>query len=207
VTLGVISLTFGAAVAVWVLNVEERLGLIPLGYGALAAAIPVGGVLGGFVAECVAGLLGEGTTLLAGLLVEVATHMVLASTLSPLLAGTALAGFGFHAIVWGTLSASLCQAFVPENLMGRVTIIYLLYDAGSASNGATLDGLIAGSRGLPASFWLAVISVAAWVAGAGRPCDRAGPRRGEHSMSGIGSSLPTIKTTNNCSSGYSWVWR
>ena len=110
VTLGVVSLTFGAAVAVWVLNVEEKFGLISLGYGALAAAIPVGlvlGVLGGFVAEYVAGLLGAGIALLAGLLVEVATHMVLALTTRPLLAGTALAVFGFHASVWGTLSASL----------------------------------------------------------------------------------------------------
>jgi len=70
-----------------------------LGYGALAAAVPVGGVLGGFAAECVAGLLGAGPILLAGLLVAVATHMVLASTLSPLLAGTVLAVFGFHALV------------------------------------------------------------------------------------------------------------
>ena len=106
-TLRVISLTFGAAVAVWVLNVEERFGPISLGYGALAAAIPVGLVLGGFVAEYVAGLLGAGTSLLAGLLVEVATHMVLASTTRPLVAGTPLAVFGFHAIVWGTFSASL----------------------------------------------------------------------------------------------------
>ena len=106
-TLRIISLTFGATVAVWVLNVEEKFGLIPWGYGALAAAIPVGLVLGGFVAEYVAGLLGAGTSLLAGLLVEVATHMVLASTTRPLLAGTALAVFGFHAIVWETLSASL----------------------------------------------------------------------------------------------------
>ena len=81
-----------------------------MGYGALAAAISVGlvlGVLGGFVAEYVAGLLGAGTSLLAGLLVEVATHMVLASTTRPLVVGTPLAVFGFHAIVWGTLSASL----------------------------------------------------------------------------------------------------
>ena len=106
-TLRVISLTFGAAVAVWVLNVEEGFGPISLGYGALAAAIPVGLVLGGFVAEYVAGLLGAGTSLLAGLLVEVATHMVLASTTHPLVAGTPLAVFGFHAIVWGTFSASL----------------------------------------------------------------------------------------------------
>ena len=95
------NLTFGAVFAVWVLYVQERLGVGPLGYGALAAAIPVGGVLGGLVAERVTGLLGAGTTLRAGLLVEVVTHVILASTTSAWTAAAILALFGLHAIVWG----------------------------------------------------------------------------------------------------------
>jgi MFS family permease len=163
-TIGVMNLTFGAAFAVWVLIAQERLGLGPVGYGTLAAAIPVGGVLGGLVAERVAGLLGTGTTLRAGLLVEVVTHIVLASTTSAWTAGAILALFGFHAIVWGTVSASLRQELVPENLMGRINSVYLLFDAGSESIGALLGGLIAGGFGLTAPFWLAAASVAAWVA-------------------------------------------
>jgi predicted MFS family arabinose efflux permease len=163
-TIGVMNLTFGAAFAVWVLFAQERLNLGPVGYGTLAAAIPVGGVFGGLVAERVAGLLGTGTTLRAGLLVEVVTHLVLASTTSTWTAGAILAHFGFHAIVWGTVSASLRQELVPENLMGRINSVYLLFDAGSASIGALLGGLIAGGFGLTAPFWLAAASVAAWVA-------------------------------------------
>lgn len=80
-TLGVISLTFGAAVAVWVTQCRGKARPHSVGLRCSgSAAIPVGLVLGGFVAEYVAGLLGAGTALLAGLLVEVATHMVLAST-------------------------------------------------------------------------------------------------------------------------------
>jgi MFS family permease len=163
-TIGVMNLTFGAVFAVWVLYAQERLGLGPMGYGALAAAIPVGGVVGGLIAERVADLLGAGTTLRAGLLVEVVTHIVLASTTSPLLAGTTLALFGFHATVWGTLSASLRQELVPDDLMGRVNSVYLLFDAGSASIGALLGGLVAGGFGLTSPFWFAAASVAAWVA-------------------------------------------
>ncbi len=148
----------------WVLFAQERLGLGPVGYGTLAAAIPIGGVLGGLVAERVAGLLGAGTTLRAGLLVEVVTHLVLASTTSAWTAGAILVLFGFHAIVWGTVSASLRQELVPENLMGRVNSVYLLFDAGSASIGALLGGLIAGGFGLTTPFWLAAASVATWVA-------------------------------------------
>jgi MFS family permease len=131
---------------------------------ALAATIPVGGVVDGLIAERVADLLGAGTTLRAGLLVEVVTHIVLASTTSPLLAGTTLALFGFHATVWGTLSASLRRELVPDDLMGRVNSVYLLFDAGSASIGALLGGLVAGGFSLTSPFWLAAASVAAWVA-------------------------------------------
>jgi MFS-type transporter involved in bile tolerance (Atg22 family) len=160
-TRGVMNLTFGAVFAVWVLYAQERLGLGPVGYGALAASIPVGGVLGGLVAEPVAGLLGAGTTLRAGLLIEVVTHLVLASTTSARTAGAVLALFGFHAIVWGTASASLRQELVPENLMGRINSVYLLFDAGSASIGALLGGLIASGFGLTAPFSLAAASVVA----------------------------------------------
>jgi predicted MFS family arabinose efflux permease len=163
-TIGVMNLTFGAAFAVWVLFAQQRLGLGAVGYGALAAAIPVGGVLGGLVAERVARLLGAGTTLRAGLLVEVVTHPVLASTTSAWTAGAILALFGFHAVVWGTVSASLRQELVPESLMGRVNSVYLLFGARSASIGALLGGLIANGFGLTASFWLAAASVGAWVA-------------------------------------------
>jgi len=61
---------------------------------------------------------------------------------------------------------------MPEDLMGRVTIIYLLFDAGSASNGALLDGPIAGAAvSRRSSGWLAVISIAAWVAALWRALD------------------------------------
>ena len=163
-TIGVMNLTFGAVFGVWVLYAQERLGLGPVGYGALAAAIPVGGVLGGLVAERVSGLLGTGATLRAGLLVEVLTHVVLASTTSAWAAGAMLVLFGFHAIVWGTVSTSLRQELVPDNLMGRVNSIYLLFDAGSAAIGALVGGLVAGGFGLTAPFWLAAASVFAWTA-------------------------------------------
>ena len=163
-TIGVMNLTFGAVFAVWVLYAQERLGVGPLGYGILAAAIPVGGVLGGLVAERVSGLLGAGTTLRAGLLVEVVTHVVLALTTTAWTACAILTLFGLHAVVWGTVSASLRQELVPENLMGRVNSIYLLFDAGSAAFGALLGGLIAGAFGLTAPFWLAAASVGAWTA-------------------------------------------
>jgi len=160
-TIGIMNLTFGAVFAVWVLFAQERLGLGPAGYGVLAASIPIGGVLGGLVAERVSGILGPGNTLKAGLLVEVVTHLVLASTTSPVVAAMILALFGFHAIVWGTVSASLRQELIPDSLMGRVNSAYLFFDAGSAALGALLGGLLANTLGLTAPFWFAAVCVAA----------------------------------------------
>ncbi len=136
----------------------------PAGYGLLAAAIPVGGVLGGLLTERVASLLGAGTTLLAGLAVEVATHLVLASTQSACAVGAVLVLFSFPAVVWGAVSASLRQEIVPERLMGRVNRVYLLFDAGSGSAGALLGGFLAAGFGLTAPFWAAAACVAAWIA-------------------------------------------
>jgi predicted MFS family arabinose efflux permease len=167
-TIGVMNLTFGAVFSVWVLYAQEWLGLGPVGYGALAAGIPLGGVVGGLLAERVAGLLGAGTVLRAGLAVEVATHLVLATTTSAWAAGAVLVLFGFHAIVWGTVSTSLRQELVPEGLRGRVNAVYLLSDAGSGSLGALLGGVLAMGLGLTAPFWVAAASVAAWLAVAWR---------------------------------------
>lgn len=154
------NLTFGAVFAVWVLYAQERLGLGPVGYGLLAAAIPVGGVAGGLLAERVSALFGPGATLRLGLVVEVVTHVVLASTTSSTVACAILALFGFHAIVWGAVSVSLRQELVPDALMGRANSVYLLFDAGSGAIGALIGGVLASAFGLTAPFWFAAVGVA-----------------------------------------------
>ncbi len=72
-TVAVMNLTFGAASRCGCPTFMGTLG--PVCYGALAAAIPVGGVLGGLAAEPVAGALGTGAALRAGLPVEAAMHI------------------------------------------------------------------------------------------------------------------------------------
>jgi MFS family permease len=159
--IGLMNLTLSAAISILVLYAQERLGLGPVGYGLLFTAMAAGGIVMSLFAERVIAALGQGTAMCVGLIVEASTHLVLALTRSPVVAGVTLAAFGAHAIVWGTISTSLRQQLVPSRLLGRVNSVYLLFGAGSMALGALLGGLLAQGFGLTAPFWFAFVGVSA----------------------------------------------
>jgi Na+/melibiose symporter-like transporter len=115
------NLTLTATESILVLFAQERLGLGPVGYGALLSSIAVGGVAASLVADRVVARLGAATTMRVGLLIETSTHLVLALARSPLLVVGILALFGFHAVTWSVTSVSLRQELVPSRLLGRLT--------------------------------------------------------------------------------------
>jgi MFS family permease len=167
VAIGLMNLTLFAATAILVLYAQERLGLGPVGYGVLIACLAIGGISASLVAERVVGWLGPATTMRVGLLIEASTHLVLALTSSPLVAGAILAVFGFHGMTWSVISISLRQELIPGRLLGRVNSAYAVFSYGGGSLGALLGGLLAGRFGLTAPFWcgfvaVAVLAVVAW---------------------------------------------
>ncbi|HEY2957481.1 MAG TPA: MFS transporter [Actinomycetota bacterium] len=119
--LGLMNLTLTATESILVLFAQERLGLGPVGYGALLSSIAVGGIAASLVADRVVARLGAATTMRVGLLIETSTHLVLALARSPLLVVGILALFGFHAVTWSVTSVSLRQELVPSRLLGRLT--------------------------------------------------------------------------------------
>ena len=158
--LGVMNLTSSATTAILVLFAGERLGLGPVGYGVLLSSLAVGGVLGALSGERIAGWLGAGTTMRAGLLIEASTSAVIALWQDVYVVGTMLALFGFHALAWNVVTISLRQELVPDGLLGRVNSSYRLLGMGGAAAGALLGGLLAKGFGLAAPFWFAAASVA-----------------------------------------------
>jgi MFS family permease len=165
--IGVMNVTLFAAIAIMVLYAQERLGLGPVGYGVLLACLAVGGISASLVAGRVIGWLGPATTMRIGLLIEASTHLALALTGSPLVAGAVLALFGFHAMIWNVVTISLRQELIPGRLLGRVNSAYAVFSYGGSSLGALLGGLVAGRFGLTAPFWcgfvvVAILAVAAW---------------------------------------------
>jgi MFS family permease len=165
--IGVMNVTFCAAFATLVLYARDRLGLGAVGYGVLLATGAVGGLLGTAVVSRLEARLGAGPLLRAGLVVEAATHLVLALTRTPWVAGVTLTLFGVHAMVWGVVTMSLRQRAVPEPLLGRVLGVYALFSSGGAALGTLAGGLLAHGFGLTAPFWvafaaIALLAVATW---------------------------------------------
>jgi predicted MFS family arabinose efflux permease len=159
VAIAVMNLTLSAALSVFVLYAQERLGLGPVGYGVLLSSLAVGGISASLVAERIIGWLGPATALRLGLVVETSTHLALALTSSPLLAGAVTAVFGFHAMTWSVISVSLRQELIPARLLGRVNSAYAVFGVGSLALGAVGGGLLAGRFGLTAPFWCSFVAV------------------------------------------------
>jgi MFS family permease len=167
VSMGVANVAFCGAFAAFVLYARERLGLSGVGYGFLLTTFAVGGVLGTAVAGRFQKWFGASRILRAGLVIEVLTHLTLALTRQAWVAAAILTVFGVHTMVWGVIVTTLRQRAVPDRLLGRVTGAYALFDAGGASLGLLLGGVLARAFSITAPFWLAcaamtLVAVAAW---------------------------------------------
>jgi MFS family permease len=166
-TLTAFNVTFGSAMAVWVLYAHERLGLGEVGFGLLATAGAVGGLVGSSTYRLLEQRFTLAQLMRAGLVLETLTHLALALTREPVVAGVVMALFGVHAMVWGTTSTTVRQRAVPSSLLGRVTSVYLLGAVGGMALGSVIGGAIAQRWGVVAPFWVgfvgsAVLTVLMW---------------------------------------------
>jgi MFS family permease len=160
VTIFAFNVTFGAAMGVYVLYARERLGLGEVGYGLLMTASAVGGVAGATTYRWLEQRFSLATLMRAGLVVETLTHLGLALTRQPLVAGLVMAVFGVHAVVWGTTSTTVRQRAVPSGLLGRVTSVYLLGAVGGLALGSLLGGALAQRWGVVAPYWFGFVGSA-----------------------------------------------
>ncbi|GAA4834647.1 MFS transporter [Kitasatospora terrestris] len=167
VAMGLMNISYGGAFAAYVLYARERLGFSEVGYGFLLAATAVGGVVGTVSVARLDARFGAATLLRAGMVVETLTHLVLAVTRSPWVAGLTLVLFGAHATIWGVVSVTLRQRVTPEGMLGRINSVYLLFSMGGFAIGSLLGGLVGHAFGIVAPFWAAfaamtVMTAAAW---------------------------------------------
>jgi len=165
----VMNITFCAAFATWVLFARERLGLSETQYGLLISAGAIGAVAGMPVYHLLEPRFGSLTLLRAGLVLETTVHLILALTRNPWVAGTTMAVFGVHAVVWGIVSTTARQLATPEELMGRVNSVYMLASVGGAALGALLGGVLVQQLGLTAPFLVAFVAMVAVTVVAWRP--------------------------------------
>jgi len=152
-TIVAFNVTFGAAWSVLVLYAQERLGMGDVGFGLMTTAVAAGGIVGTAIYGRLERRFALGNIMRVGLLIETATHLVLALTQSPVVALATLAVFGAHASVWGTTSTAVRQRAVPDELLGRVTGVYTVGVFGGIVVGTPIGGLLARTYGITAPFW------------------------------------------------------
>lgn len=156
----VMNLAGGGVFALWVLYGKQHLGLTDTQYGLFIATGAVGCVAGSWTYGRLEKHFGQTTLLRAGLVVEATTYLALAVAPNLWVAGTTMAVFGVHAIVWGTVATTARQRATPSGLLGRVGSAYQLASVTGSVLGALAGGLVARRFGLIVPFWLAFALVA-----------------------------------------------
>jgi predicted MFS family arabinose efflux permease len=153
--LGVSNAMYAATDAIWVLFVQDVLGLGSVGFGILVASGSAGGLIGSLTADRIIARLGPGWALQACILLTAAVFVVVALSENAFLVGAVFLLVGVNVVVWNVITVSFRQAVVPEQLFGRVNSVYRLIGWGGISIGALLGGFLARDFGLTAPFWVA----------------------------------------------------
>ena len=162
-TILIFNITFGAAWSVLVLYASQRLGLGAAGFGLLTTVAAVGGLLGTALYGWITRRVSLGNIMRVGLVIETLTHLGLAITTSPWLAGTIFFVFGAHAFIWGTTSVTVRQRAVPTHLQGRVSSVNTISVFGGLVAGSAIGGALATYYGITAPFWFAFVGSAAFL--------------------------------------------
>lgn len=128
--------------SILVLIARERLGLDGAGYGLLLAFSALGGLLGSFLGPRLRRRWGYRWTIIASLALAALTLAGLALTTSPFVAGSLLALYILHAVVWSICAVSLRQRLVPDTLLGRVGGAGRVFGLLGLATGSALGGVL-----------------------------------------------------------------
>ncbi|MFI9558791.1 MFS transporter [Nonomuraea endophytica] len=162
-TILIFNFTFGAAWSVLVLYAQDQLGLGAIGFGLMTTIGGIGGLIGTALYGAITRRVSLGALMRIGLIIETLTHLGLALTHSPWVAGGIFLVFGAHAFIWGTTSVTVRQRAVPHELQGRVGAVNTICVFGGMVVGALIGGILATRFGVAAPFWFAFAGSAVFV--------------------------------------------
>lgn len=157
---GVSNLCSAAALSVFVLHAQDRLGLSAGGYGLLLAVGALGGAAAGLAAETIQRRLGGGATIFLSNLLPALAYLAISRAQDPLVVGIAFILLSFAPMVGNVVLISLRQAIIPDALLGRVTSAYRLFALGALPLGALIGGALGRASGLTAVFALSAAVMA-----------------------------------------------
>lgn len=162
-TILIFNFTFGAAWSVLVLYAQEQLGLGGIGFGLMTTIGGIGGLIGTGLYGAITRKVSLGALMRIGLIIETFTHLGLALTHSPWVAGGIFLVFGAHAFIWGTTSVTVRQRAVPRELQGRVGSVNAICVYAGLVVGSLIGGVLATRFGVAAPFWFAFAGSAVFV--------------------------------------------
>lgn len=140
--LGAITAMTAAAMASYVLYVQEVLGLDARAFGLLTTGTAVGAVLGSLVADRVSRRLGPGASLMVSVGGLGASLAVLGLVSSGVIAWVMLASSAFLTVLWNIITVSLRQAVIPDHVLGRVNSVYRFIGWGTIPLGSLFGGAL-----------------------------------------------------------------
>lgn len=145
--------TFGI-IAIFVLFIQDIVGLGDVGYGLIISALGVGGLIGAFISGPLVRKLGSGTTLLCSVGLSVFASLVTGFTSEAWLVAVMVALYGLSVTTWNVVAVSLRQSLTPDALRGRVASVSRMFSWGTQPVGALLGGIIASWIGLRGPFFV-----------------------------------------------------
>jgi MFS family permease len=163
----VVNASLTAFGSIYVLFALEILGVSEAAFGFLAASIGLGGLSGTLVAGRLVGRFGRGRLIGGGAVVAGLVGMLAGLAGTPILFAGAMFVLTFSAAVVSIVVASMRQAIVPNELLGRVHATFRVFSFGAIPLGALAGGWIASAFGLRAPFLVggAIVSVAGLLIG------------------------------------------
>ncbi|WP_436762719.1 MFS transporter [Streptosporangium sp. V21-05] len=168
-TLVVLGALFALMDSVWfpifVLYVDQTLGLPAWAYGGLLGVGAVGGLAGGYLAARLTNSLGSTTVLTSCLVCAAVGQLMLGLTTSAPVAAAGLVMTSGAFGVWAVAARTLRQRLTPPELLGRISSASMTVVMGAAPLGALAGGLIAAGWGLtaPILVGIPVLTVGALV--------------------------------------------
>ncbi len=139
--LGIMNATYHMMMTGLILFTQDILGMGAAQFGLLLTADALGGILGGFLSEKVTRLLGAGLALRIVLLVLFAQIAVVAVVSDAKPIWLMLAAASFASMVWNSITVSLRQRHIPQQLLGRVNSVYRFFGWGMMPLGLIGSGL------------------------------------------------------------------
>lgn len=154
------NITWAAPWGVLVLYATEHLQMGAVGYGALTTASAAGGILATVSFGWLERHVSFATLMRVVLSLEVVMHLAFALTTAGWVALVIMFVFGAYAFVWMTISTTVRQRLVPQELQGRVASVNMVGVFGGMVIGQALGGVIAQLWGLTAPWWFAFAGAA-----------------------------------------------